>query len=147
MKKLTVILLALALFACDKKKNTSTTKPDIGTILTCFEQTTWNSAKLNSYLSGYWQMNRAFGGWVGEMPIENVKLRFYHSDSLTIYKDGVVLSTSKYHIDSSGNNIYEVVTDSFTQYTPGRVMYCSNQIVFNSSFVDGNDYYYAKVSK
>ncbi len=144
MKKLVFILLSISLLACDKKKNTL--KPDLGTILPCFEQNNWNIQKLNSYLSGSWQMNRAFGGWVGEMNVENVKLRFINNDSLIIYKNGTALLSCKYHIDSTGNNLYAVVAGSSSQYTSGRIMYCSNELVFNSSYVDGNDYYYAKVS-
>jgi hypothetical protein len=142
MKIFLFILLAFSLFSCNKKTNS--VKPDISNITTCFEQNNWNIQKINANLLGSWQMNRAFGGWAGESAVENVKLIFLKSDSLAAFKNGVLFLACKYHIDSTGNTYYSVASDSFCHYTSGRLMFCANEIVFNSSFVDGIDYYFAK---
>jgi hypothetical protein len=150
MKKLVVVLIAFSLLACHKVKNTPIPSSyNLYSMDSCYKKTTWTKSLIFSTLMGSWQMNQKFGGWTGNVPPDNVLLKFTADSLLTVYKDGKFLSSNKFYLGRNyiDSNYYSVKPDTASGYAFGRIIFCGNEVVFSDDIVDGIDYYYARVSK
>ena len=112
----------------------------------CYQKGNWDEQTLQNEMYGEWNWVFAASPWTVEgmnTERERTKLTFSSDSTLFIKVNGVTTFSSGWSLEQSGD-LFNLESDSSHLLLHGGILLCDNLLSFNSSWVDGGDYYFER---
>ena len=149
-----MLLVAVSgLHSCVKEKADKNNLPaivqyiDINRIRNCHLEGNRYPSQINANIEGTWVWVSNACYWTGKETYsadKHVVVTFNDGSLYKIFEDGRLIAEGTWTLSQSGDDSWSFITSGTTTYLHGNVWLCNNEIVFNSSYIDGCDYYFVK---
>lgn len=106
-----------------------------------------DSTKLTDKLIGNWQWTYHYSELQGTTKADkDVKLTFTASGTFSVTENSIVITDGNWKIKYAENNGFKLDLSHSSRYLHGIILLCDNEVLFNSSYVDGNDYLFERIN-
>jgi len=149
--KLWIFLVLVCQISCTKEKE-STVKQEppitLSNMLECYRLATWDSAKIQTQLVGKWEWEYIRCYWNPEDgnydDYKGVLIEFKADKTLEVLVNGKTTQTTTWHVVNLNDGFYGISTNELVVYVPGRILFCTERVLFNDSYTDGCDNYFKR---
>ncbi len=76
---------------------------------------------------------------------DGLSIEFNSDNTLEVKEDGVVTQTSTWVVVDRNWELFQLEVNPYVTQLGGGVLICDDRVIFNYSFVDGCDNYFAKI--
>ena len=135
-----VVLLTIspAIFSCDKTETI-----DLDSILKCHQSQHLDSASISTKLAGIWSLSSRF--CIKTRPTNltpiDVKVNFTADGSFSVSEYSGILTQGQWKLKNIGTNMWRVDLTAQSEYLNGRILFCKEEVVFDSTYVNGEGCY------
>ncbi len=150
---LSILLITAILPSCEKTKNEEQLvqqEPPItfDSMWLCNSRTVWDSAKIHDALIGKWKWEYISCYWNPEKAngedFKTLSVEFKTNDSVDVKIDNVVTQKSLWKVKTLNDGNFGLIVSPIVLQLPGRILFCGDRVLFQDSYVDGCDNYFAK---
>lgn len=127
---------ARVLFSCEKPETI-----DPGALLECHQSQQLDSAAITTKLVGTWFFSWGFcykKNLTNQLPI---KANFYANGDFNVSDYSGILTQGTWKLKSLGNNMWGLDMTPQSEYLYGRIVFCKNEVLFDSTYVNGEGCY------
>ncbi len=149
--KLWVLIVLLIQISCTKendplvKQEPPITLPNM---LACHRTTSWDSLTVHTKLLGKWEWEYIQCYWNPEdgnyKDFQGLSIEFKPDNTLEVKVNGQTTQTPKWEVVKLNDGNYSIHVNPVVLQLPGRILFCTERVLFNDSYVDGCDNYFKK---
>lgn len=131
---LSLIILA-GLVSC-KKENL-----DVDAFWNCNKTQNLDSLSVTSKLEGSWKWAKQYCFWTDKTKKadRNIKVTFNHDHTFSVTENASILTQGTWKVIPAGTGAWQLETSASSEFLPGRILFCDNQLLLNDSYIDGCD--------
>lgn len=153
MHSKTFILFILILLGCQEEPTSILTKKkdppvSIPEIQACHLTTVWDSTAIRNKLLGKWQWEYIRCFWNPEKgnydDFKGMSVEFKSDNTVEVLQNGMSAQRSTWQLVLLNDGNYKITTTPLVFQLPGRILFCSQRVVFMDSYVDGCDNYFVR---
>jgi hypothetical protein len=135
---LTFLILALGTESCKKDKS------EMQLLWDCNKSQHFDSTKLANHLIGTWKWKKMSYGLTTTPADKNVVVLFDSKGKFSVSENSVTVTRGSWRLKPVDSEILGLSMDTPSQYLYGRILLCSDQLLFNDSYRDGADNYFTR---
>jgi hypothetical protein len=141
-----IILFCLAIIAglsaCKKEQL------DLKLFWECNQSQHLDSLAISGKLVGSWKWSKQSCFWTGQTTSadKNLQVTFKNDKSFSISENAGILSQGIWKIVKLDVSSWGLDLSSPSEYLYGRILFCSNQVLFNDSYRDGCDNLFDRIN-
>lgn len=143
-----LIFTILIFFSCAKNDAFLAPPLGLGEMWDCNAKAKFDSIKMRQTLLGEWEWTYVGCAWFPEKAnrSENkgLKIKFQANDTLIVFQNDQKMQTSSWKLTNGDAGLFAISSSPYVDLSLGRIMVCSDILVFNYSYIDGCDNYYTK---
>ena len=135
------LILTICLISSSCKKETKES------IWECDSAQFLDSTAISNKITGSWLWTKQLcGDGAGKIlsANKNVNVTFNLNRTFTLVENTTIIIQGSWNLKMVDNNLWGLDLNSSNEYLYGRILFCNNQIMFNSSYLDGCDNVFAK---
>ena len=140
MRRILIILMLPTFFACKKDAL------NINDYWICNQSQNLDSAAIVNKLIGSWvwtkQSSEAYKK--PKQADKIVKVTFNANGNFTVAENSGIVAQGTWKLEIVDGNMYGLDVSQQSQYLHGRILFCSNELLFNDSYRDGYDNLFVK---
>ena len=153
LKAYTIIIFSILFVACNKQKADQINKPEptdqinYNSITECHKAENPFPSQITANIEGTWVWEKKACFWSGNETFsadKHVVIQFTDGALYKVTEDGKLISEGTWKLSKSGDESWTLNCSESTQYLHGRIILCKDELVLNSSHIDGCDLYYKK---
>lgn len=135
---LLLLTICLAIFSCDKTETI-----DLDSILACHQSQQLDSAAISTKLVGTWSLSSRF--CIKTRPANltpfDIKVNINADGSFSVSEHSGILTQGNWKLKNIGTSMWGFDLTSQSEYLNGRILFCKNQVLFDSTYVNGEGCY------
>lgn len=146
-----VLLISVGLLSCSKDEVNPPFDPS--SMWNAHQEKEWDSVAVARQLQGQWK-------WVynyccpegakqkgSNTEGEGLYIRFYEDSRLEVYKNDKLIQESSWSLYlKDGENLYGLKLEPAVSQLYGRILFKKDYVLFNNSYIDGEDNFFVKTS-
>jgi hypothetical protein len=112
----------------------------------CTEQRYNDSAKVAKDLIGTWKWTAYWNEIEGNQKAnKDVRLTFSPSGTFAVTENSSITTKGNWYLKKEDGSKLGLAMDTACSYLYGRILLCDNEVLFNSSYIDGSDYLFERI--
>lgn len=149
-----LLLIMVTLLCCSKPKSKPATPPEtppvtLQTMTECHRTASWDSAKIQSRLLGKWGWEFIQCYWNPEdgnsKDFQGLSVEFKPDNTLEVKLNGETTQTSSWELVNLNDGYYKIQAKPLVLQLPGRILLCTERVLFSDSYTDGCDNYFKRL--
>ncbi|MES2647752.1 MAG: hypothetical protein V4717_12795 [Bacteroidota bacterium] len=150
--KLWILIIPAIQLACSNEKNPIVKQEPppvtLPNMLECHRTTTWDSLSVDNKLIGKWQWEYIQCYWSPEKgnskDFKGLSVTFKADNTLEVKVNEVTTQTATWEVVKLNDGNYSLKMNPLVLQLPGRILFCTDRVLFNDSYVDGCDNYFKR---
>ena len=140
----TLFLMTFMINSCDKK---TTNQIDTKQLWDCNASQNFDSTKLANSIIGNWKWTTHSSEIGGTQNADKVVTVTFTADgTFAVSENSIIVTSGNWELKIKDSNIYGLDLDNPSIYLYGRILLCDNQVLFNSSYIDGSDNLFTRIN-
>jgi hypothetical protein len=149
------LLITAMLICCNKPNNQPVTQAEnppvtLSDMTECHRTASWDSVKIQSRLLGRWEWEYIQCYWNPEngnsKDFQGLSVEFKPDNTLEVKLNGETTQTSTWELVNLNDGYYKVQVKPLVLQLPGRILFCTERVLFNDSYTDGCDNYFKRLN-
>ncbi len=142
--RLIIIILTLTLILNSCKKETI----NLNDFWQCNKSQNLDTTAIASKLTGSWTWKKQSCFWSGKTirADKAVKVTFNSNRTFSLSENSIIVTQGIWKLKIVDSNMYGLDLTQPSEYLYGRILFCSDEVLFNDSYIDGCDNLFGKTN-
>jgi len=136
------LIVSLLVFSC-KKDNI-----DVASFWQCHSSQNLDSAAISIKITGSWKWKTQYCFWIDKTTKadKKIKVPFNSNAIFTVVENSSIITQGNWRLKIVDIGSWRLDLTSPSIYLNGRILFCTKQILFNNSYIDGCDNLFEKAN-